>query len=117
MQRYKRGSWSVACVVSGRSSWQAKGNNATGAKVKAFPMGVALFFCCPKLLGQLCSGEAQEGALSTFGCQGFSQKKCKNFLQIVVGAVTWVTCWQLVTSRTYQGSKRVVTKSSTVSSV
>lgn len=79
MQRYKRGSWSVACVVSGRSSWQAKGNNATGAKVKAFPMGVALFFCCPKLLGPLCSGEAQEGALSTFGCQGFSQKNAKTF--------------------------------------
>lgn len=79
MQRYKRGSWSVACVVSGRSSWQAKGNNATGAKVKAFPMGVALFFCCPKLLGPLCSGEAQEGALSTFGCQGIFQKNAKTF--------------------------------------
>ena len=44
MQRYKRGNWSVACVVSGRSSWQAKGNNATGAKVKAFPMGVGFYF-------------------------------------------------------------------------
>ena len=77
MQRYKRGNWSVACVVSGRSSWQAKGNNATGAKVKAFPMGVAFIFCCPKLLGQLCSGEAQEGALSTSRCQGFSLKNSK----------------------------------------
>ena len=78
MQRYKRGNWSVACVVSGRSSWQAKGNNATGAKVKAFPMGVGFyFFCCPKLLGQLCSGEAHEGTLSTFECQGFSQNNQK----------------------------------------
>ena len=117
MQRYKRGNWSVACVVSGRSSWQAKGNNATGAKVKAFPMGVGFyFFVVPNYWDSSAPAKPKRVRFQPLDVKVFLSKT-QNFVQIVVGAVTWVTCWQLVTNRTCQKSKRVVTKSSTVSSV
>lgn len=80
MQRYKRGSRSVACVVTVTAPGKQGVANVVVAKVKAFPMGVCFyFFVVPKLLGPLCSDEAQEGALSTFECQGFSQKNLKTF--------------------------------------
>ena len=65
MQRYKKGNWSVASVVAGRSSWLAKGNNSTGHESEGVPILGVLCLFCPKLLGHLCSGEAQKGTQSS----------------------------------------------------
>ena len=79
MQRYKRGSWSVACVVSGRSSWQAKGNNATGAKVKAFPMGVAFIFVVPNYWDSSAPAKPKRVRFQPLDVKVFLKKNAKTF--------------------------------------
>ena len=80
MQRYKKCNWSVACVVTGRSSWQAKGNNATGRESEGVPYGGGFyFFVVPSYWDSSALAKPKRVRFQPFGVKVFL-KKIKNFL-------------------------------------
>lgn len=80
MQRYKKGSRSVACVVAVRSSWQAKGNNTNGLESEGVPLwGAFLFFRVPNYWDTSAQRKPQRVRFQPLDVKVFLKKNSKTF--------------------------------------